>query len=91
MRVVAGVPPSGVTVIIPVPRLGVAGASTAFEALVAGRKLPDHFDTFPPPPPVAPTAAPLVAHPANPIRHPTTRSRTIITMLAVGDGKKIRC
>src|SRR5436309_13850999 len=46
-RTFAGVPPSAVTLIVPEPRFGVDGPSTALVDIAAGRKLPLQRVTLP--------------------------------------------
>jgi hypothetical protein len=71
------VPPNEVTVIVPVPRFGVAGASTALVAMLAARKLPLHRETVPDAVVVRP-ADPLDAHAAAPKRAARIPNRAIM-------------
>ena len=63
--------------IVPVPRFGLAGASTALLAIVDGRKLPLHRLALP----VATRPAPDDAHAIDATTQTKTPNRAIIVML----------
>ena len=72
IRTCGGVPANGVTVIVPEPRLGVAGASIALEAELEDRKFPDQLPVLPC---CVAFVAPDEAQAAKPMSEMTTPSR----------------